>query len=435
MRRHETPTAVASALARYAPRRMERILDPAVGNGVLLEPFLQRAAHSDIEMFAVDTDSRPLKTVRHKFGACLGKRLNIVNADFLKWVCDFLEQNNQKLFDCIAMNSPFAARRNAWKSLKRINALYASDALPQVGPVEAGFILGAIALLRPGGRLLAILPASLVSSPCLAWVRELMVEHGTILHVHELPRFTFPKIESRIYLIVFEKGKRGKKTQLLNHDLIEPEKMLIETSEAVAAQRLDFRYHSSTAKMVSLKGNRSFGWQSLSELATVWRGTEHTPGISRHVVHSGNYRNGFWHGDGLPNSRMFSASDRRILSGDVLVKRVSRNCSQSFGLAYGILGAPVSDCVLVIRPRAVNSSIRLLFAIRCLMALDFGPALLEKGTGASYLSQNELRNFKLPYALSEVFGPCFRLYIGAVQQRFFSSMKLIEKAVSDQLIR
>ncbi len=125
-----------------------------------------------------------------------------------QWVCDFLDGNKPRLFDCIVMNPPFAARQPAWKSLREIKELFAFEGLPQVGPIEAGFVLGAIALLRPRGRLLAILPASLVSSPRLAWVRELMAETGTIRHVHELARFTFPEIESRIYIVVYEKVTR-----------------------------------------------------------------------------------------------------------------------------------------------------------------------------------------------------------------------------------
>ena len=80
-------------------------------------------------------------------------------------------------------------------------------------------------------------------------------------------------------------------------------------------------------------------------------------------------------------------------------------------------------------------SVRLLFAVRCLMALDFGPALLERGTGASYLAQGELGDFEVPYALSKVFERYFRLYTVAVRRRCFASMKRVEEAVRDRLLR
>ena len=82
-----------------------------------------------------------------------------------------------------------------------------------------------------------------------------------------------------------------------------------------------------------------------------------------------------------------------------------------------------SDCVLIVRPGYRVSSVRLLFAIRCLMALDFGPALLERGTGASYLAQGELVNVEVPYGLSRVCRALFGPYGRAVRCCCFEAMQ------------
>jgi tRNA1(Val) A37 N6-methylase TrmN6 len=430
MRRHETPSSVASVLARHAPRQMKRILDPAVGNGVLLEPFFRRLGRR--EFFAIDTDSRPLRRVEQEFGSISGTKLKVVQADFLKWACDYRTRSGS-LFDCIVMNPPFAARKNRWRSLAGLAGILGPYPLPQAGPIEAGFVLGAIALLRPGGRLLAILPASLVSAPCLGWIREFMAAHGAIRRVHELPRFTFPKIESRTYLVVYEKGRQNTTTLLLNHDLLKPEEMLIEENGAVS-QRLDFGYYRSSGKIDILKQRRLLGWRPLGELARIWRGTAKTPGISKSVVHTGNYRDGFWHSSKIRRSWTGGRVEQLIQAGDVLVKRVSRNCARSFGLSDRTYCALASDCVLIIRPRVRISTIRLLFALRCLMALDFGPALLERGTGASYLAQVELSRFEVPFALSKRYPGYFRLYVGEVRRRCFAAMQKLEAEVGRRLL-
>jgi len=433
MRRHETPAAVALVLARHSPRTIKRILDPSVGNGVLLEPFFRRFRGGDVEIIAIDSDSRPLKRVNQKFGAAYGKKLEIVQADFLKWACQPQRGCERGCFDCIVMNPPYAARKHRWRSFIELGRKVGGDGVHKAGPVEAGFVLAAISLLRPGGRLLAILPASLVSAPCLGWVREFMVARGSIRHVHELPRFTFPGIEGRIYLVVYEKGKQEKQSLLLNHDLIEPEKMLIEWA-ADPSQRLDFGYHDSIAKLSGLSKNRLLAWQRLSALATIWRGTERTPGVPSTVIHTSNYRDGFWRGCATPGSGESVATAKGIKRGDILVKRVSRNCARSFGLADKIHGALVSDCVLVMRPRCNVSSIQILFAIRCLMALDFGPAMLERGTGASYLAQSELGELEIPYALSNEYSRHFRLYRIAVRRRCLALMQKIESEVTIRLL-
>jgi len=361
--------------------------------------------------------------------------LEEIRADFLRWAREFSKHTRGGLFDCIVMNPPFAARRHQWKSFAAVKELAGVHGLPNIGPVEVGFVIGAIALLKPKGRLLAILPASMVSAPASSWLREFMTSSGAIRHVHELPRFTFPEIESRIYLVVYEKGSRRESTALLNHDLQNPERMSIATSAPASAQRLDFGFHNSAAKARILEGDHSLGWQPLGDIVHLWRGTQKTPQTARSVVHTGNYRDGFWRGNGACSVHPQGTSEQQIQAGDILVKRVSRNCASSFGLAAGIRGALVSDCVLVMRPRHRVSSIRLLFAMRCLMALDFGPALLEKGTGASYLAQKEMVSFKVPYSLSQKYPGQFKNYVRAVRCRCFPLMRTIESAVQRRLLK
>lgn len=427
MRRHETPIAIAYALARHGPREVGRVLDPAVGNGVLLEPFFRRSK-ARFKAFAVDIDSRPLKRVRARFGGEPGKGLRVVHADFLDWACRYAARRGN-LFDCVVMNPPFLGRNGKWRPLAGVRKLMNLDHVPESGPVEAGFVLGAIALLRPGGRLLAVLPASLMTAPSYAWVRRVMVGSGAIRHVHELPRFAFRDIEGRIYLVVYEKGSKQGEALLLNHDLKEPERLVVGGDVVAGAERLDFGYHSASASYGALREREALGWRRLGELATIWRGTERTPGIGKSVVHTGNYEGGFWRPAVTRRSKGRVSGDERIRPGDILVRRVSRKCAASFGLGVGIGGSTVSDCVLVVRPRYRISSSRLLFAIRCLMALDFGPQLLERGTGASYIAQGELRDLEVPYGVAGQYGALFDGYVRALRSGSFEKMQAVEKAI------
>lgn len=427
MRQHETPRAIAYALARHGPRNAVRVLDPAVGNGVLLEPFFRRSKVG-FEAFAVDSDSRPLKRVRARFRSASRKALRIVHADFLDWACRYAARGGE-LFDCVVMNPPFVGRKGKWKPMVGIKRLVGLEAVPECGPVEAGFVLGSIALLRPGGRLLAVLPASLMTAPSSAWVRGVMTGTGAILQVHELPRFAFPHIEARIYLVIYAKGCRQRETLLLNHDLDEPERLFIGPEVVARADRLDFAYHSALARFRLLSCRAALGWRRLADLATIWRGTEKTPQIRRSVVHTGNYASGFWRAPAARRETAACSGTLQIRAGDILVQRVSRNCARSFGVGIGLRGAGVSDCVLVVRPRYRVSSARLLFAIRCLMTLDFGPGLLEKGTGASYIGQSELGDLEVPYGISGESGDLFGVYSRALRDRSFGGMQVVERTV------
>ena len=432
MRRHETPIAIANALARHGPRKLACILDPSVGNGALLEPFFRRSK-AGFTAFAVDTDSRALNRVRAKFGTESGNDLRVVHGDFFDWACSYASRRD-KLFDCVVMNPPFAGRKGKWRDLAGVAKLLNLETFPEVGPVEAGFVLAAIALLRPGGRLLAVLPALIMTTPSSAWVRRLMNRTGAIRHVHELPHFAFPGIEGRIYLVVYEKGGRHGQTLLLNHDLKEPERLLMDNGFVASAERLDFGYHQANAKYGALTKRVGIGWHRLGDLAEIWRGTERTPGIGKAVIHTKNYVSGFWRSHGVLGSPPGGSGYERIRAGDILVRRVSRNCSSSFGLAVGIRGALVSDCVLVLRPRYRVSSVRLLFAIRCLMTLDFGARLLERGTGATYIAQRELKSLEVPFGIAQTYAGLYENYAYAVRSGSFSRMQDLEAKIAERVV-
>jgi hypothetical protein len=236
-------------------------------------------------------------------------------------------------------------------------------------------------------------------------------------------------------LVVYEKAGHQGRALLLNHDLEEPERLVVGADLVARAERLDFGYHSAAAGFGRLKKRASLGWRPLGDLAKIWRGTKKTPGIGGSVVHTANYVGGFWRRRMPDRAKVVRAAVGRVRAGDILVRRVSRNCARSFGVGLGVRGAPVSDCVLVVRPRHPVGSARLLFAIRCLMALDFGPQLLERGTGAAYIAEGELGNLEIPYGLSRKYRRLFRLYARAVRGGNFRAMQQLEGKVSRRLVR
>jgi hypothetical protein len=433
MKRYETPASLARALARYAPQNLKRLLDPAVGNGLLIEPFKPFFSNKAFEIVAIDTDSRSLKQVDKKYRRNLSSRLTTVHDDFFAWSREWIERKGA-LFDCVVMNPPFAARRKKWRSLLGLKKLISFPGIPKKGPIETGFLLAAISLLRKGGRLLAVLPASSVSSPALQWIRTFISAQGAILSVHELPHFTFSALEGRVYILVFEKGGTGEQTILLNHDLHDPEMLPVEKTTVLSMRRWDYGYQQSISKLKKMTAHKLLGWKSIAEIAAISRGTEKTPKIGKDIVHTGHYSDGFWKNSAFKQTgRLFTQATKAVSVHDILVKRVSRRCSQSFGFGLGIEGALCSDCVLIIRPKRVAEARRLLFAIRSFMALDFAPSLLERGTGASYLAQSDLSVFEIPANLSAMFPALFKRYVDAIRRKSYASMVRTEKEASQSL--
>lgn len=427
--RHETPSDVAVVLARHAPTKAERILDPAVGNGALLLPLIERCRRTLSRVVCVDSDKSVLPTVKKSLSFLSPRTINCIHDDFLSWSSRFHER-----FDCIVMNPPFAARRKEWVRVDLASEFETDNFSHCFAPIEIAFFCRTIRLLKAGGRLLAIVPSSVVAGEMSRGFREAMLSAGSVKYVHELPHFSFDGVESRMYLLVFDKGKKHCTTTLCNHDLRKPEVMTVVADSLASHVRFDFGFFKGQRKLKRLLNHDEYEWRPLSELITIHRGTRKSPLGPQTSVHTCDYRNGFWLSD--KRHRIGRRGlEIRLKIGDILVKRVSRSPASSFGKSVGLRGMECSDCVLVLRPNANHLSTRILFALRCLVALPWIAPLLERGTGASYITEQSLNELRVPTSLHKCFPRSFKEYKAAIHSRAFSRMQLIESSVANQLCR
>src|SRR5882724_8247490 len=256
MIRHYTPVEVAHALAKHAPRRMSSLLEPAVGTGLLLRPFERLCQESLKRIVCIDTDAEALQVVTLRF-ATAGKRFEAICADFLQWSAHESRAKSTDLFDCISMNPPFAGRRNSFVDLDLAIEVTSTGAGSKKVPMEIAFMLRSIKLLKPGGRLLAVVPSSLVSSISTTWVRNYLMASGSVRYVHELPSFTFKRVEARVYLFVFEKSLDKRSVILSNHDLAHPLILKVSTSHLIRWPRFDYRFHDALRKYEAVMASSS----------------------------------------------------------------------------------------------------------------------------------------------------------------------------------
>ena len=395
---YNTPAHLARQLVRHAPKRLARVLEPAVGRGALLLPLLQRFESQRTRLVCVDIDADSLDQV-HTALQPRETQADFVNEDFLDWAT----QQPPSSFDCILMNPPFAGSRRDCRRLR----------LPQVKdghhppttpiPTEAAFTFLAHRLLAPGGRLLAILPCSIIMSESLGWLRSMLFQTGSIDYVYEFPTGTFRTVDSKVYLLVFRKG-RPRPTQLVKRNA-QRSKRLTLSRKAGVPPRLDFDYHAGDLRMRILQHHTRLRWKALGEVARIFRGT--VPSVPRlgGVVHSTDFTNGRWRPPvGEPDTSGVRGQLRRT---DLLVRRVGRNNHLTIGDARLVAGFYATDCVFVIRPNAGTSSRTLLFALRSMLALDWLPVWLERGTGARYYSKNTLERLPVPLAASTIYSDAF----------------------------
>ena len=406
MKRHETPNEVAMALARHAPKVIRTLLDPAVGNGNLIGPLVSRIKASRSEVVCIDIDSEAIRYVAETYSCELGPRAKFIHADFLAWQ----PSAGFEGFDCIVMNPPFAAKKSSWQWTTFHDA--DGRTVARLTPLEAAFLRKSIDLLSKGGRLLSVLPCSVVMADSLQWLRDAMLSDGAIRFVHELPPRTFANVESRMYLLVFEKGASQRTITLLNHDLHKPERVSVQLADG-RFQRLDFGFVSARIKLSDLQKHQLLQWTPLSNVAEVIRGEIDSPIGPRCAIHSTDFSGGFWHASKRHDHTIGGKTERKIRRGDLLMSRVGRAAFRSIGRGIGIIGMACSDCVLIIRPKNYRISLKTLFALRFLLCHDWIQPLIERGTGATYVSHLSLLELRIPEDLWKKYPTQFRRFVAA----------------------
>jgi len=421
---HETPDSVANVLARHLPRNVTSILDPAVGTGALLRPAVRRLRSSLRRIVCVDTDPVVLQEAAGIAGKSGRAAVETVNGDFLRWA----SSNSFERFDCIVMNPPFGARKEAWRVPNEVGF----PSLPAKIPLEAAFAIASIRLLRTGGTLLAILPSSIVSAFSARWLRQLLFSHGHCNYIHELPPATFPNVDGRVYVVAYVHGGRGRSVRLLNHDLHLPTSLSLPIGLAKAGERLDFGYHETQSLIQGTQERHpSLGWTQLGCVCDIFRGSARSPEGKGYAVHTSDAEGPFWV---VSKRHCRTRRDaRRLQREDLLMRRVGRNCGSSLGIYVGRGNVSCTDCVLCLRPKPERDAESVLFAGRVVLGHGQISRSLERGIGASYVTQAGLGAIQLPSRLAIAYPSQFRCYRRAIRQRNAKELAKIESNVRSLL--
>jgi hypothetical protein len=298
-------------------------------------------------------------------------------------------------------------------------------------PIELAFLVKCVELLAPSGRLLTLLPSSAITGVGTQWLRQFMLYSGSINRVHEIPPNSFTGVEGRIYLLVFDKHRRRRQIIFCNSDLARPVKIRLQVSELANNLRFDYSFYRAMASQelarVSAQHQKNSDWVHLAELAHIRRGSVEAP-FKWRVLHTTDRKGPFW----VNSSRSPCVDGSRVTAdpGDVLIARVGRGCSNSAGLYCSRRRVTVSDCVLVLHPKGIWTGLEILFAIRVLLKRPGISALLERGTGASYITIEAISSLDVPSTLHLQFSQQFESYRRAVRRRRAEVMQDIESSVA-----
>ena len=435
MERHYTPKNIAKLLTQWVPKHISNILEPAVGNGSLVLPLIKFIAQSKCSLYCNDIDKLSLELLKVKLHKLSKSSINIYNFDFLSCSNSF-PVNLPNSFDCIIMNPPFCGKKKDMINLKSLE--YSKDCLfpDKIVTIEEAFLFKALTLLKPNGRILAILPSSFIAGYNSNWFRKLMVNNYSVICSHELSPYTFKSLDVTTYLFVFEKSKNYKTITLANHALFNPEHIKLNTSTIGKDYRLDFSFQFARLWHNELR-NTLFNsdWKQLSEFTTIFRGSSDSTRNKKHAIHSTDFENGFWKPKVNLKPIPVLSNDIHLQSNDILLKRVGRHCTFTFGFLSNFTFTTCTDCMLIIRPHKGICPYQVLFSLRCLLSHPIGNNLVSRGSYAKYIVQKSLNTLHLPLLLNNRYPKMFEKYVLSVKQHQFDKMLNIERSVRLRLFK
>ncbi len=204
---HYTPVLLARFLAKrlvgHLPRSSAgaplRILDPACGEGELLEAFLHVLAERDAdicEVVGVDTDAEALAIARTRLERFSQIRFSLVHGDFLdlasggKAQPDFWADSSQsvpaldQLFDIVVANPPYV--RTQVLGAEKAQRLAERFGLTGRVDLYHAFLVASTEMLRPSGVLSVITSNRFLTTLGGATIRSYLTRHYAVCEVIDL---------------------------------------------------------------------------------------------------------------------------------------------------------------------------------------------------------------------------------------------------------
>lgn len=213
-----TPTSVAEFMAGlFSPTRNGdvRLLDAGAGIGSLTAAFLARRMRGGfgtghIEATAYEIDpvlrARLTETLAH-YAEALPMTPHILGRDFIEDAVNRLQFQDAQRFTHAILNPPY----------KKINSQsHHRHLLRQVGietvNLYSAFVALAIALMEPGGQVVAIIPRSFCNGPYYKPFREYLLERTAIRHMHLFDArdkaFRDDEVLQENIILLLERGER-----------------------------------------------------------------------------------------------------------------------------------------------------------------------------------------------------------------------------------
>lgn len=351
-----------------------RVCDLGAGEGELLVAAQRRWRQA--QLLAADIDPENVSHARRRLGQAECRQVDVLRYDLPR-----LLGVDEESVDVALGNPPYGALEVTAKHLGILREAGLVDAISARRVTrDVVFLAQNLRLLKRGGELAVILPEGLAVNSTFHELRTALIELHGLHRVVELPSRLFRGTEARTVAMFLKKGQRATKVRLqssLGH--------CVTVLPAVAAQRLDARYHlrSTCAGRVLADLEPDIRRGAIS--------TVEARCVDGFVFHTTTFKN---YPDGRARLGKVPILPERwiVHSGDILVPRVGSRCLLYVAMVEEGL-ATFTDCVY--RIRVQPSDRERVFEALCSTSGVAYRAAVAHGTCAAVLSKSDLLNLPI----------------------------------------
>lgn len=372
---HPTPNNVVTGIIKkHLPRKAIHVLEPSVGDGALINGICLKKN----SLLAVDLDPSKVSYIKNFFS---GHKLNVICANFLE--LNFSEEK----FDLVICNPPFDGK----------NCItYQGATLP----LEAAFLLKSISLCKDNGRLIFVLPCSVVQGSRLSKFREMLCQQVQLKYSYKLSKFAFTDVEGEFSVLIFDKNVKPVPTVFISQSGY---KIVGEVDKVTDTWSFDAEEIHAEVELKSKLLSSEFRYVEFDSVFNVTRGKVTSDYNSAGHFHTTNValQSKCSLSDAVKSSHKID-NPSLICFGDFYIKRVSRGLCDSLSIYSGDT-QPFTDCIIKITPKQDFDKASMFFSLMVLLQDTNVKNILQKGSGAKYLDVRRLKKLQLPTGLESEF--------------------------------
>lgn len=175
-----TPSDMSGFIARWVCSATPlSILEPSCGEGIFIESLEKKCIPRNVSLTICDIDSKALRCSIKKADKAGFTDVRYAEGDFISWSIGELLSSSEKRYDAILGNPPFI--RYQYLDKKQQNStqdMYAilGKKFTKHANIWAAFVMAAINLLNPGGRLAMVIPEEITNVLYAKEVRDSLLE-------------------------------------------------------------------------------------------------------------------------------------------------------------------------------------------------------------------------------------------------------------------